>query len=345
MYIAISPQKTGATYQNSVSDYVAYLEKENEENQAGNINQHPQQAYFFNQEHDRVEAQAVIKAIDQNTAKLRKRDPRFYSLVISPSQRELKHLQNDPEKLKNYTRQVMKAYAASFHRNESFTADQLLYFAKIEHTRTYRGFEKEILENRPYIKKIAQLNNQIRQAERGELDVELKTLKSELQKIIEAAPHKRNGKLLQQGMKKEGLQTHMHIIVSRRDKTNTYTLSPLSKHKASKVILNGKPQKRGFNRENFYQRSEKRFDKMFNYPRHYADSFKGRNAHKKDPFAFFAKLAGLPTNEKAAAMKLLAKTGNGIPTIPTNKVQLALKTLKTLKRGVKVAIHSGGIEI
>ncbi len=345
MYIAISPQKTGATYQNSVSDYVAYLEKENQENEAGSTNQNPQQAYFFNQEQDRVEVQDVIKAIDQNTAKLRKRDPRFYSLVISPSQRELKHLQNDPEKLKEYTREVMKEYAASFHRNDPVTADQLLYFAKIEYTRTYRGFEKEIQENQPYLKKIARLNNQIRQAERGELNVDLKTLQNELQKTIGAAPHKRNGKLLQQGMKKEGLQTHVHIIVSRRDKTNTYTLSPLSKHKASEVILNGKSQKRGFNREGFYQKAEVRFDKMFAYPRHYVDSFKGRNTHAKDPFAFFAKLAGLPTNEKAAAMKLLAKTGNGIPTIPTNKLQLALKTLKTLKRGVKVAIHSGGIEI
>jgi hypothetical protein len=44
-------------------------------------------------------------------------------------------------------------------------------------------------------------------------------------------------------------------------------------------------------------------------------------------------------------MKLLAKAGTQLPVIPTNKVQLALKTLKTLKRGVKVAIHSGGIEI
>jgi hypothetical protein len=121
-------------------------------------------------------------------------------------------------------------------------------------------------------------------------------LKVELQKTIEAAPHKRNGKLLQQGMKKEDLQTHVHIIVSRRDKTNTYTLSPLSKHKASEVMLNGKAQKRGFGRENFYQQAEKRFDKMFNYPRHYTDSFKGRNMHAKDPFTFFAKLAGLPTN-------------------------------------------------
>jgi hypothetical protein len=345
MYIAISAQKTGATYQNSVSDYVAYLEKENEENEVGSTNQNPQQSYFFTQDQDRVEAQEVIEAIDQNTAKLRKRDPRFYSLIISPSQRELKYLQNDPEKLKNYTREVMTAYAASFHRNEPVTADQLLYFAKIEYTRTYRGFEKEILKNRPYIKKIARLKNQIRQAERGELNTDPNTLKAELQKTIDAAPHKRNGKLLQQGMKKEGLQTHVHIIVSRRDKTNTYTLSPLSKHKASEVILNGKAQKRGFNREGFYQKAEVRFDKMSTYPRHYTDSFKGRNMHTKDPFVFFAKLAGLPANEKAAAMKLLAKTGNGIPTIPTNKVQLALKTLKTLKRGVKVAIHSGGIEI
>jgi hypothetical protein len=124
MYIAISAQKTGATYQNSVSDYVAYLEKENEENQEGSINQNPQKAYFFNQDQDRVEAHEVIEAIDQNTAKLRKRDPRFYSLIISPSQRELKHLQNDPEKLKKYTREAMKDYSSSFN---SLKPESLLF--------------------------------------------------------------------------------------------------------------------------------------------------------------------------------------------------------------------------
>jgi hypothetical protein len=344
MYIAISPQKTGPTYQNSVSDYVAYLEKENEENEAGDTLE-AKKEFFFNQHREDIDPAEVIKAIDGNTAKLRKQDSRFYSLIVSPSQRELTHLQNDPEKLKSYTRQVMKTYAESFHRNQPVKADQLLYFAKLEYSRTYRGFEKEIRENQPYLKRIARLNNQLRKVERGEVPGDPATLQKELQQTKEAAPHLRNGALLRQGMKKEGLQTHVHIIVSRRDITNTYTLSPLSKHKASEVMLNGKAQKRGFNRESFYQKAEKSFDKMFAYPRHYADSFKGHNTRIKDPFKFFARLAGLPASEKAAAMKVISRSGVPLPVIPTNQVQLAVKTLKTLKRGIKVAIRSGGIEI
>ena len=58
----------------------------------------------------------MIKEIDANTAKLKTTEPRYYSLTINPSQRELMHIQNDPEKLKVYTRELMKDYAASFNR-------------------------------------------------------------------------------------------------------------------------------------------------------------------------------------------------------------------------------------
>jgi hypothetical protein len=54
---------------------------------------------------------------------------------------------------------------------------------------------------------------------------------------------------------------------------------------------------------------------------------------------------GLPASEKAIAFKILGKSGVPIASIPTNKVQVALKTIRYFKRGVEVAIKSGSIGI
>lgn len=56
---------------------------------------------------------------------------------------------------------------------------------------------------------------------------------------------------------------------------------------------------------------------------------------------------GLPTNQRTLAFKFLSKTGvnTSMLNIPTNHVQLVLKTLKKLKRGVDIAINSGSIGI
>ncbi len=141
------------------------------------------------------------------------------------------------------------------------------------------------------------------------------------------------------------MQNHVHIILSHKDVTGSFKLSPLSQHKASETILNGKTIKQGFNRDKFYEAAEKTFDKTFNHKRNFMESYKTRNILDKDPKGFLAMLSGLPTTEKQAALKTLYKAGIKVPTIPTNKVQLAYKALMKLKRGVETAINSGSIGI
>ncbi len=233
MYIAITPQKLEG-YQSSVSDYVTYLEKENDGLETES------KTLFFNQTREDIYPEEVINEIDNNTYKLKQTEARFYSVVISPGPKELNHIKNDPEKLKAYTREVMKAYAQSFNRDPKITVDQLKYYAKIEHQRTYRGFEKEIQENASYRKQIARLQNNIQKVERGELEGNIKKMKKEIKRLEKQAPYKRDGKLIKEGMLKQGNQTHVHIIVSRNDVTNRKSLSPMSKHKASEVELHGK---------------------------------------------------------------------------------------------------------
>ncbi len=339
MYIAITPQKIGPTYSNSVADYVAYLEKENEGLEPGD------QEHFFNQTEDRIAPDTVISEIDANTAKLKKTEPKFYSIMVSPSQRELKKIADNPEALRAYTRELMKEYAKSFYRDKPVTVDQIKYFAKLEHERTYRGFEKEVLENAPYRKRIAKLENDIRKVSRGELEGSIEKLQLEIKKLRENAPHKINGQIIVAGMKKEGDQSHIHIIVSRKDVTNTFSLSPGSKYRASEVEMRGKKVQRGFHRDRFYEKSEQVFDKLFGYDRNFAETYKAKKTLVKDPIMFRMLLGNLPSSEKALALKLLSKSGMRIPSIPTNKVQLALKVFHRLRRGMKKAMEAGSIGI
>ena len=160
MYISITRQHLGNHFSQSAGDYVAYLEKENEDRSPEDREQ------FFDQNNDQVSPERVVEEIDKNTAKLKKREPKFYALTINPSQRELRHIGNDPDKLRQYVREVMKDYAAAFHRDREVTVDDIKYFAKIEHERRFKGFDRQVKENQPYRARIAKLENDLRKLER-----------------------------------------------------------------------------------------------------------------------------------------------------------------------------------
>lgn len=342
MYITITSQKLGGSYSQSVADYVGYLEKENQ-----GLEQQDME-HFFNQYGDEISAKEVIKEIDGNTAKLKKTEPKFYSITISPSKYELKQLQNNSSGLKAYTREVMKDYMASFNREingRPITIDDIKYYAKIEHQRKFKGTDFQVKENQPYATKILQLKQDIRKIENGKLEGNISKLKKKIHQLEKEAPHQQNGKRIVQGMKKEGNQSHIHIIVSRKDASNAVSLSPGSKYKASEVVLNGKNVKRGFDRDSFFANAEKTFDKQFGYKRNYAETYQAKKDFIKNPKLYFSVLMGLPTTEKAAAFKILGKSGVPMMNIPTNKVQLAIKAFKRLKKGVDVAIKSSSIGI
>lgn len=344
MYITITAQKLGDNYTASVADFVAYLEKENEGKSMEDMEP------FFNQHGDHISSKEVISEIDQNTSKLKKVEPKFYSITLNPSQYELKQIQNNSEALKQYTREVMKSYAASFNREingNPITVDDVKYFAKIEHERSYKGTDKAIQENAPYYGKIVALKNEIQQIKSGKLVGDIQFKEQQIKQLKQEAPHKINGQMIQQGMAKEGAQSHIHIIVSRKDQSNRYSLSPGSKYKASDVEMNGKTVKRGFNRDDFFKNSEATFDKLFDYKRNYVETYQARKTFVKQPQQYYASIMGLPTNEKAVAFKMLGKAGLSTPlmNIPTNKVQLVLKAIKQLKRGMGKAIESGSIGI
>src|SRR5690606_22339580 len=111
-------------------------------------------------------------------------------VTISPSEKELRHIQNNTEQLKDYARAVMEEYAAAFDRG--ITGADLVYFGKIEHGRKFTGADQAV-----------QLG------------------------------------LVAEGSQKPGLHTHVHIIVSRKDKSQRLKLSPETNHRANRGNFQG----------------------------------------------------------------------------------------------------------
>lgn len=343
MYITITAQKLGGNYSKSSADFVGYLEKENQDLEPENMEQ------FFNQYRDDIPAEEVIKDIDGNSTKLKKIEPKFYSITVSPSKYELNRLRNNGEDLKKYTRELMKDYVASFNREingRPISITDIKYYAKIEHQRTFKGTDRAVKENQPYAIKILRLKSEIRNVQEGRGEGNIKEMQRTITGLEKQAPHQVDGNRVVQGMPKPGNQGHIHIIVSRKDASNSFSLSPGSKYKASDVQFKGKTVKRGFDRDQFFGKAEKTFDKTFGYQRNFAETYTARKEFVKDPKAYYASLMKLPSNEKALAFKIMGKAGIPImPTIPVTNAQLAMKVVNGLRRGVEMAIKSSSIGI
>jgi|GEM_PF-234157 len=249
----------------SCSDLVDYLGKENEGLEL------TKQEHFFNKESKYINDMAVTERIDHNVKGLKSKDTKFFMLSVNPSQRELSHLANlacgrkindisemnakELEKyngmLKEYTNNVMELYAARFNRN--LTADNILYFAKVEQERHYTYKDESLSRAVQYMKD-----------EGKDYPTILKELNNQRPADIKLFYDKG---VVHEGDKKAGLQTHVHIVVSRMDKDMKTSISPLANPRNSKVKLNGKEHQVGFDRDQFKQDTETLFDKQFSYQR------------------------------------------------------------------------------
>ncbi|MEH6658306.1 DUF5712 family protein [Leeuwenhoekiella marinoflava] len=166
----------GAKNTGSCATLANYLDKENREletliNNKNSLNAievfQRRKQDFFN--HSRVDISAieVIDSIDNNIKKLGKTDAKYFAPTISFSQTELQHIislaserkeinsvwQLTPKEydkynklLKDYVKKVMDNYAENFNRQDKGlkTGKDLLYFAKIEHFRKFKGTDEEV---------------------------------------------------------------------------------------------------------------------------------------------------------------------------------------------------------
>lgn len=143
MYINITDSRT-ANNKGSTGQLVNYLEKENRLY----LEEMPER--WFNHLGQGYEPYEVRTTIDGNIAKLGKDDAKFFLINISPSQKELKHLEERygeegiSEMLKKYAVKVMDEYARNFSRPGINSSRDLVWFAKLEHHRYYTHNDKEV---------------------------------------------------------------------------------------------------------------------------------------------------------------------------------------------------------
>ncbi|MDV4099072.1 hypothetical protein CMT22_17760 [Elizabethkingia anophelis] len=213
------------------------------------------------------------------------------------------------------------------------TGEDLLYFSKIEHERTYKFSDKNVKFNNTIFEEIAQTKNKSKISE-----LEDKLIKD-----------KHTGEVIKEGNKKGGLNYHIHTIVSRHDKTSVLTedkvsMSPTANQKTGEMNNGGKV---GFERTELFKASEKIFDQKFNYDRPEYQKFEYQNTLKNSAKGFYSGIAGQITEElkKHTGIKEIESAVNPIQNIksqisaiplptslPTSKIDAIKKLVKLVKR-------------
>lgn len=317
-------------YGSSCSQQMAYLTKEDQGLEAG------EEAYFFNNERSDITLLQAVNIIDENKGSHSNSQSKFYMMNLSPSPRELAHIEglvnetlehrafsSDADQavakditmriyLQEYVNNAMEVYAQNFERD--LTIDDLVYTAKIEKNRTYKDFERDVKHNNAIDKLIR--DNPI-----------------EKDKIQAQYKRDSQGIIIRKGMQKEGLNYHAHVIVSRYEKKGTQrekrSLSPMSKGKQSKGLNNSKV---GFNRDAYNEKLQQNFDVLYNYERPIFE----RYAHQKQQYKQKALADDISSKMKyqvQASVKSLLKEQGILPKeIPISLSQMQSKALGGLDK-------------
>ena len=170
----------------SCGGYASYLEHENiEKAEAGMADQ---QIPFFDPYGRPVERKALVQSVDMNTTQLHRDDAKFYSVILSFSEDEIKSMGGSRDEIlasvHNVVERTMDQYAMNFHCDGVKSHADLKYYYTMHEYRN--GFTPGL---------------------------------------------------------------HVHVIVSRKDATNRFKLSPMTNHRGESTGV----IKRGFDRDSFYR--------------------------------------------------------------------------------------------
>lgn len=229
----------------------------------------------------------------------------------------------------------------------SIEGKDLLYFAKVETQRTYKHTDKAVLKNRPILQQIEEYEKNITPINQEKI----KELEKELLR------DKHTGEVIKEGVKKGGLQYHTHIVVSRHDRTSVnprdkVSMSPMANHKEGYTNMGAKV---GFNRDNFFRRSEQIFDNKFEYQRPIQEQYHYKNEVSKE---IRGKVEGVVKGEikkqimEHTGMRVVKNELNPIQKVkqeimpiplptsfPKSAVDLAFKIAKTIKKVIDTGIQ------
>lgn len=212
---------------------VDYLQKEVKE--ALNLETN---STFFSHTEDNVTAIQVTNSIDNNHKKLKKKDDKFYMVSFNPSHNECQELiyrctgnrVSDFNQLSNIEKQTV------FSELRDYAREGMDLYAQ--------NFNRQTINDGSDLVYFGRIETQ-RVYKHDDLDVLSGKVKS--------------------GSIKPGLNLHVHVIVSRNDKSQTVTLSPLAKSRGNSWELNGQVVTRGFNHTKWKQEVGTLFAEKYNY--------------------------------------------------------------------------------
>lgn len=126
---------------------------------------------------------------------------------------------------------------------------------------------------------------------------------------------------------------HCHLIVSRKDQSNTKKLSPLTNHKNTKKGT----VKGGFDRTKLFQRAEQSFDKLFAYNRPLIESFEYYNTMKNGSIVDQLKMQERQISDERKNNQQVTNTENEMKNQQgmKEKDQIALKKEKKPRQGIR----------
>ena len=255
----------GADNKGSCTNLVLYLDKENQDidiliGKRSTIEEFAQlqgrKQQFFNHNRMDVSCIEVIDTIDNNKKKLGKKDAKYFAPTISFSQTELAHIS-------------FKATG----RNDINSIWEMNLDELNNYNALIREYIRMIMDNyaENFNRKEKGLNSGADLVYFGKIE-HFRKYKGTDKEVL-------SGKV-KTGKLKSGLQTHAHLIVSRKDKTQRLKLSPMSNEKSTTRTIGNNKYHVGFDRVKWIQMNEKRFDSFFNYARPKLEKFKNQNILK-----------------------------------------------------------------
>jgi hypothetical protein len=271
---------SGGNNTGSCSSLANYLEKENmeldkmsdqEKDQDKKMKIESMKQQFFTHKKSDVSHTEVISSIDNNKKKLGKEDAKFFAPTINFSEKE--------------QQQIAKMVSGRNIEN-----------IKDLNVKEFKAYNKAIQE---YARKV--MDNYAKNFNRKDKGLETGKDLIYYGKVEHMRKYKGTDKEVQQGKVKsgeykKGLQSHVHLIVSRKDKTQKLKLSPMANERNKTRKIGGNEYKVGFDRKEWIQANEKAFDQQFQYKRQEIEKFQNQNILKN----------GSPS-EKAKVIKTIEK--------------------------------------
>lgn len=285
----------------------AYLDKQND------VVRVEGREYFFNGTGNTYDSEDVTKAIDGNVRGLKKSEARYFTFSISPSQQEIIHMRRMiadtqdalrdsgerlPESytddmmrsyLKDYGVKCMDAYAQNFGHPKIENNRDLIWFGMVEKDRYWKKKDNEVWNNTKIDNQVTRLKEQLGRNEHKDKELHRKIAALEKKYIRECDVRPGGSKeILRPMMAKSGDNWHIHVTVSRRDITNSISLSPNANGRGSRNHkLNGETVRVGFDREAYKIRCENIFDNTFSHQRLQSESYeKAKELRSKSAFVF-----------------------------------------------------------